>query len=186
MKLRWVSEPTFQGTGYSNNVRELIFALNELGVDAKAITSEEPWPGYEHIKTEIDDIDEETHVIGRTYTYDALEPYTNKAKSISGILCLEGDRLPESWVATSNVMDYVYTASHFGEQQFINNGIIPEKIKLLPHGVQTKMFYQDPHYTERWPEFTFCFVGGFAIPGDRKGADIAALAFRREFKDNER
>lgn len=185
LKIRWLGEPIFSPTGYATNVRELCYALSKT-CDAKAITDEIPPLKYKDCVTKENDIDSETHLIGRTYTYNQyLLPYENIAKSISGILVLEGDRLPEDWIATANIMDIVWTASKYGEQQFINNRIIPEKIKILPHGIDPNIFYPQVN-PQRFPDFTFCFVGGFAIPGDRKGLDIAAKAFHEEFNNKEK
>src|SRR3990167_8090486 len=141
IKLRWYGDNIYGHTGYANNVRELLYAMHQLGADAKAIMPPLPAGEYlppkcEPIITREIDIDKETHVSGRTYVYNEfLKQWTGKCKTLSAILVLEGDKLPQEWVCIANSLDYIWTASEYGKRQFIANGIVPEIVKVIPHGI---------------------------------------------------
>lgn len=191
MKIRQIGDNPYGVTGYSNNVRELFYELNKIkDVDAKVIypkTNEYIPPKAANIVTDQIDVDADTHVIGRAYVYNQfLRPFHDVCRSLSAILVLEGDKLPEDWVAVANALDIVWTASEYGRNQFISNGIVPEIVRILPHGFDPQIFHPTITSKKLFPEFTFCFVGGFATPNDRKGADLLVKAFTEEFTNNEK
>lgn len=185
MKLRWVGDEIGSSTGYSNNVSEVLLALSKF-IDAKAIgiTNNER---YKNIVIPYDDIDSETHTVCRVFNEPLVNSVLSRAKSVNGMLVLEGDRLYERWITTANILTQLWATSEFNRQQFINNGIVRDKIRVIHHGVDPDVYNSkvQPLEIPDLKDFVFLFVGGYAIKGDRKGADLLVRAFKEEFNEKE-
>lgn len=97
----------------------------------------------------------------------------------------EYDQIPTDWVAgIAASVDEVWTPSAFCRDAFVRSGVSPERVAVVPHGVDPEVF--DPR-VEPWPlttdrGFRFLFVGG-AI--ERKGFDLLLRAYVREFSSDE-
>ena len=155
-------------TGYARAVREL----------TRAISAYVPviyWDG----KTDMT-FDDNDYLLGRL-PFQNLRPFYGKVKII-GNLVLESTSLPEGLVCDVNKHIYkVWCPSAFCKTNYVNSGIIPEKVDIVPHGVDCSVFkpLNKPH-----KDFTFLFVGGYTGKGDRKGADLLCKAFAEEFKND--
>lgn len=155
-------------TGYAKAVREL----------TKAISAYVPviyWDGKNEMT-----FGENDYLLGRL-PFQNLTSFYGKVKII-GNLVLESTKIPEGVVCDINKHIYkVWTPSTFCKNNYINSGVIPEKIDVIPHGVDTNIYkpLNKPH-----KDFTFVFVGGYTGKGDRKGADLLCKAFSEEFKND--
>lgn len=186
MNIRWFDN-IFDFSGYAHNVRSVAYELYKLGVDIKCIC---PKGGFLPERmlplwSEGTQIDSETIVVGRIYADIHLARKYNP-KMIAGMMVLEGNKLPESWVAKANCVDQLWATSTFNRDQFIKNGIVEDKIKVIPHGIDPTIYHMDGKARPEGDDFTFLFVGGYATRGDRKGADLLAKAFSEEFKPTEK
>lgn len=154
-------------TGYARAVREL----------TRAISAYVPviyWDG----KTDMT-FDDNDYLLGRL-PFQNLRPFYGKVKVIANLV-LESTSLPEGIVCDVNKHIFkVWCPSTFCKTNYVNSGIIPEKIEVVPHGVDISIFkpLNKPH-----KDFTFLFVGGYTGKGDRKGADLLCRAFAEEFKN---
>jgi glycosyltransferase involved in cell wall biosynthesis len=88
--------------------------------------------------------------------------------------------IPQPWVAPLRAVDEIWVLSEYTRQCFVGGGIPPEKVVVLPGGVDTVRFTPEG---SRYPLPTkkrvkFLFLGG-TIP--RKGIDILMRAFRKAF-----
>ncbi len=89
--------------------------------------------------------------------------------------------LPSEWVSKINQsVDEVWAPSNFVRQLYIDSGVDPSRVHVVPNGVNSD-FYRPglPHFplpTNK--NFIFLFVGG-TIP--RKGADILLRAYQTAF-----
>jgi glycosyltransferase involved in cell wall biosynthesis len=111
--------------------------------------------------------------------FQPVEQFFRKHKMV-GQVTLESTVLHEQLVRLCNMdeLHQTWTPSTFCRDNYINSGVIPEKIHVIPHGVDTDIY----HPTNRIKEpFTFVFVGGYTGRGDRKGADLLVKAFAEEF-----
>lgn len=186
-KLRW-HDSIFTRSGYSNNVREVCYALSQLGVDVKCI---DPGPydfipkGYEHLAMSKMDIcvPKDTLIISRIFNPKPFEMYPNFKKA--GMVVLEGDRIPEEWVAVANKLDQIWAISTFCKEMFIDNGIVEDIIEVIPHGVRGDIYKPTGETAPLNGGFNFLSVGGHTIPGDRKGLDILIESYCEEFKESE-
>jgi len=70
--------------------------------------------------------------------------------------------------------DRVTVPSHFAYRSFLSQGLTPEKLRLLPYGVNLSRF--EPAGAPAEGRFDILFVGGMAL---RKGVQYLAQAFQR-------
>ena len=103
----------------------------------------------------------------------------NTEARIIGHYALESTRLPERLVRECNDdrMYQVWVPSDYCKTIAVNNGVIEDKIRIVPHGYDTTIFYDKKTLGE--VPFTFLFVGGYTGKGDRKGADLIAEASKK-------
>ena len=97
------------------------------------------------------------------------------------ILPWEFGAVPRRWVdQIQQNVDELWLLSHFSQDVFVRAGVPPERIQVIPCGVDTEIFKpQGPSWRpESCRCFLFLFVGG-AIP--RKGADVLWSAYENAF-----
>jgi glycosyltransferase involved in cell wall biosynthesis len=113
-----------------------------------------------------------------------------------GRTMFETDSIPSGWAERLNVMDEIWVPTEQSKVIFENNGVHPQRLKVIPETVDTE-FYQrterravtfKKHGLEslqRAPQdtFNFLFVGKFE---PRKGIDILMEAFFKEFSSVDR
>ena len=94
------------------------------------------------------------------------------------------DRIPTRWVEPCNAMDEVWVPSHFNRETFVASGVAPEKVRVLPPGVDTKLFRPGrvPLRIPHLRGFNFLCVTNLH---DRKGTELLLQAFLQEFKTDD-
>jgi glycosyltransferase involved in cell wall biosynthesis len=112
------------------------------------------------------------------WPHDFSRPSAGK---LAVIVPWEFGAIPRAWVQQIKTnVDELWVPSEFVKDVFVLCGIHPERIAVVPNGVNTNSFHPDgPAW--RPPEargFTFLFVGG-AIA--RKGVDLLLKAYLRSF-----
>lgn len=134
-------------TGYSRNISGLAMALADLGVDVKVIQQDDgqyvpdklkPLMEYD-VQKAVSELDTETIIMGRTYN-DIHQFKRFLHKMVCTILVLEGDKLPESWVAMANLVDQAWASSEYNKQQLINNGVAID-IQVINHGFDPEKYW---------------------------------------------
>lgn len=108
----------------------------------------------------------------------------NWSKPASGSLIIiqpwEFGSLPIAWVQASVNVDEFWVPSPIVRAMYINSGVAPEKVRVVPNGVDSKKFRPGvrplPLATKK--KFKFLFVGGTIF---RKGPDILLEAFSQAF-----
>lgn len=98
-----------------------------------------------------------------------------------GYTMLETDRIPEEWVRQANLMDEVWTPSHFNKKTFQESGVI-KPIHVIPLGIDSNYF--NPFIKGSKTEGPFIFLSIFEW-GERKAPEILLRAFNDEFSYNE-
>jgi len=96
----------------------------------------------------------------------------------------ESTKLPDDWIEPLKHCDYVWTASNWGREIFIQNGLNSEQVFVIPLGVDPKSFnpQQQPHADlSKMNGFKF-FNTGKCEP--RKGTQDLIVAFDLEFHNN--
>jgi glycosyltransferase involved in cell wall biosynthesis len=90
--------------------------------------------------------------------------------------------LPRMWLrALSREVDEVWVPSHHVRQGYVEAGLRPERVVVIPNGVDARQFHPaaEPLDLGRPPEFRFLFVGGTVY---RKGIDLLLQAYRMAFE----
>ncbi len=93
--------------------------------------------------------------------------------------------MPRRWIeGIRRAVDEVWVPSAFVRQVLVEGGAPPERVRVIPNGVDTSLFH--PEGPRAKPAgargFVFLFVGG-AIP--RKGVDLLAKAYGRAFSSRD-
>lgn len=88
--------------------------------------------------------------------------------------------LPKSWVANEKNVDEFWVPSPLVRSMYLDSGIAPEKVRVVPNGVDLKKFRPGvrPLALPTKKKFKFLFVGGTIF---RKGPDILLEAFTQAF-----
>jgi glycosyltransferase involved in cell wall biosynthesis len=106
------------------------------------------------------------------------------AGSIVQILPWEYGTLPRAWVdgLRAHPRDEVWTPTEYCRAMFLEAGIAPERVAVVPNGIDPERFSPDravePYPLPTRASFTFLYVGGI-LP--RKGVDVLMAAYRRAF-----
>lgn len=107
--------------------------------------------------------------------------FVRRASSYTiGMTMFECNRLSYSWTKRCNLMDEIWVPSEFNRITFIKSGVAPHKIRVMPYGVDTQMFYPNitPLTIPGQRKYTFLSVCSF---DERKGIETLISAFLEEF-----
>lgn len=188
----------FGQTGYAIHTKNLALALNKLVPVTVTTNKFQGWVSvcndeeYKMLGGNPDDCDINIMIgLPPYWSY-----YASKTKPFIGFLVWEGDKIPSSWIKClldKNVKQ-VWVPSEHTKQAIINTindytldlendvvyNIIKNKIKIVPHGVNTQLF--KPNTEKRQKVFTFIankgWRGGWL---DRGGLAFLFKAFNEEF-----
>lgn len=96
----------------------------------------------------------------------------------------ESTKLPDDWLAPLAAADRIWTATAWGKRVFAANGFDPDRIDVVPEGVDPARFNPDVTPTGAFPAapFKFLAVGRWER---RKGMAELVQAFDREFGDRD-
>lgn len=88
--------------------------------------------------------------------------------------------LPQEWVEQARNAHEIWAYSEHVRRTYINSGIHPEKIKVVPLGIDPKLFHPDvpPAELPTTKSYKFLFLGGTIF---RKGPDVLLRAYRERF-----
>lgn len=93
--------------------------------------------------------------------------------------------VPLRWIPhIKSGVDEMWVPSKFSREAFVRSGVLPEKIRVIPNGIDTEVFGPAGNvwHPEGCRDFVFLFVGG-SIP--RKGVDVLWEAYSRAFSSND-
>ena len=106
------------------------------------------------------------------------------AGTIVHILPWEYGTLPRAWVdgLRANPRDEIWTPTEYCRAMFLDAGIAPERVAVVPNGIDPERFspHRDvvPYPLPTRKAFAFLYIGG-VLP--RKGVDVLLDAYRRAF-----
>jgi glycosyltransferase involved in cell wall biosynthesis len=106
------------------------------------------------------------------------------ARTIVQILPWEYGALPRAWVdgLRAGGADEVWTPTEYCRRMFVDAGIAPERVAVVPNGIDPERFSPDrpiePYPLATRAAFRFLYIGG-VLP--RKGVDVLLAAYRRAF-----
>lgn len=185
MKLTFIC-PAFDASGYAEAARSIIFGLLDRGYPIRVLPRDWsqldaglPSPQKQKLLALCGSgIFPEGPVIQICEAQD-FQPVAGRFNI--GMTMLECDRLPARWVEKCNQMDQVWVPSTFNQTTFRNSGVRPEKIKVVPVGVNVNRFHPAvTPMTFGQARGRFVFLSNFEwVP--RKGYDLLLRAYLEEF-----
>lgn len=93
--------------------------------------------------------------------------------------------VPREWVRDIEThVDEVWVPSQFTRNAFVEGGVSPRRIRVIPNGIDPVLFSPEgPSFRpESARSFVFLFVGGLI---QRKGADLLIRAYRSAFRSGD-
>lgn len=109
-----------------------------------------------------------------------FKPHPRAVRNI-GRTMYETDRIPPEWVEACNEMDEVWVPSTFNVHTFARAGVAREKLYRIPGAIDASRFDPDidPMYLPQAKGFVFLSVFAWSL---RKGWDVLLRAFLEEFE----
>jgi glycosyltransferase involved in cell wall biosynthesis/Tfp pilus assembly protein PilF len=88
--------------------------------------------------------------------------------------------LPLKWIKQLNQVDEAWVPSQYVREVYLSSGVSPEKVKVLPNGIDPTRFHPEaePMKLPTQKKFRFLFVGGTI---HRKGPDVLLEAYLKTF-----
>ncbi|HXE32155.1 MAG TPA: glycosyltransferase [Terriglobales bacterium] len=97
-----------------------------------------------------------------------------------GRTAFETDSLPDGWTERCNVLDQVWVPSEFNRETFSRAGVAPERLRVMPEGLDTQRFRPGlaPLPIPERRGFNFLSIFDWI---DRKGPDVLLRAYVQAF-----
>jgi glycosyltransferase involved in cell wall biosynthesis/GT2 family glycosyltransferase/SAM-dependent methyltransferase len=182
--------PVFDRSGYANEARDYVLALDEAGVDVavnpmqwplsapglpqpvarrlRALATREMASGFVHV------IQHQAIRFARHH----------QAAANIGRTMFETDTLPRDRVERCNAMDELWVPSSFNVETFTRAGVDPARLVVIPEAIDAEL-YRRRVRPLRIPDargFVFLSVFAWSI---RKGWDVLLRAYVEEFRRDE-
>jgi len=188
LKIGWIT--AIDPSGYSSCARSYIHALNKndrctvntiitnvsyninlQGIDSNEINF--------HSNLAVNNFENLNAVVNHCVP-DSMK-FSFKNKNILYTICEM--EIPERWVDICNACDTIMTASEFSKNNFIDSGVISEKIHIVPHCHDPLIWNSDVKKMniKNLKGFNFLFVGDYT---PRKGGDILIKNYIKAFEGN--
>jgi len=183
--------PVFGQSGYEVITREILIALDKIGVRVRLDLPERwnaekivlPW----EIESRLDRMINTSVIPGTPIImHQQIQPIVDQLIDGTKKYCytlFETDRLPEPWKEGLLKMDGIFTFSNFNKDCWTKDGLDNNKIHVLPYGV-SKEFTNGCGKANILNKkgFTFIANGDFV---ERKNFEALIEAYTTEFKANE-
>jgi glycosyltransferase involved in cell wall biosynthesis len=185
MKILWRG-PVFNPTGISTANREVVKAIDKLGVQVEC---DDVWNDRYEFNIPMDKFSipvntNDPEIV--TIFADYPQHWRGGYGKIIGYFLHEGTKLHPGWSEVMNTVDKVLVPSEATKNLFLWNGVI-RPISVVPYGTDPKVYHPNNIinlHKESSNEFTFISVNSWTGQiGDRKGTDILIKAFDEEFKE---
>ncbi|WCK56172.1 glycosyltransferase family 4 protein [Aneurinibacillus sp. Ricciae_BoGa-3] len=102
-----------------------------------------------------------------------------------GLTMFECNRLPLGWEDKCNQMDEIWVPSTFNYHTFVDSGVLPAKLRVMPLGVDTNIFRRQSPLLEIEGKRNFAFLTLASSWDSRKGFESLLRAFFEEFREDE-
>ena len=139
----------FQGyAGYNVHAREFTKALEEVIPSEKATVIKSNYSDEKELEARqkmLLEFQDTASIINICISYGSQ--CWEKLRLFPGLKIAytvwESTKLPDDWIEPLTRCDYVWTASRWGKEVFIQNGLNPERVFVIPEGVDPQIF--NPH-----------------------------------------
>ena len=182
--------PVLDPAGYGNVSRSYLLGLDNLGVPVRVAHLRRDRGRL--LRPELERAIREmltTDVGSRPIAIIHAEPESYPRLQVQGVWArigctiFETDRIPGHWVKYCNQMDQIWVPSEFNRKTFSESGVDPEKIRVVPYGVDTEFFKPiQERYDLELRDFSFLYVSFWDW---RKGFDLLLEAYFKEFTNSD-
>jgi len=180
------SAPVFDRSGYANEARDYVLALDDSGVDIYV----NPYP-WQHVAPDLPrrDLTRITELSRAALPADFVHVIQHQAIRFSrhpdaianiGRTMFETDSLPQDRVELCNAMDEVWVPSRFNVETFTRAGVDPGRIVMIPEAIDADLYRRRMRPLGIPDAGGFVFLSVFAW-SVRKGWDVLLRAFVEEF-----
>lgn len=180
----------FNGSGYAAEARDMALALAGAGVRVKVDPLDDPPPpgpadgeyaALRQLMHTAIDPDEAIFLISEPVLWVNGRPSAQTAVLRT---MFETEQIRPEWADRCNQFDEVWVPSSQNAAAFIASGVLPEKVKVVPGGVNTDRFRPGAPPLPLARRRGFAFLSVFAW-GWRKGWDRLIQAYCEEFSPDE-
>ena len=184
--LLWVG-PLYQTEGYGSISRNYLIGLHRIGFPVRAVNFGPPPnrrlpPNTLALLRQLRHADIGDAPIGVVNWSPDLYPmvkFRGVCKKV-GLTLFETDRVPTAWVPWCREMDEIWVPTRFNFETFSQSGIPPEKLRVIPYGIDTRQFRPLAGRERRPGQKGFTFLYNFTLDW-RKGFDLLLEAYFSEF-----
>jgi glycosyltransferase involved in cell wall biosynthesis len=179
----------YGGSGYAEENWRAALALAEHQIPVQLVPTYETSDSGRLIPAQsrqlLAALQEQLVDLARSVVYNAATPDTWELAMFGrrrvGRTMFETDRVPHLFVERCNAMDEVWLPSRFNMETFAASGVKEEKLRLVPGGVDVRVFRPgvQPLPVAKKRRFNFLSVFDWQR---RKGYDALLKAYLREFK----
>lgn len=180
--------PAFEPIGYALVVRTLALMLSQQGFNIRLIPQR--WGGIplpeDPALQKLREMTDPSRPYGDVVLFAGLgsDAIRHPGRYRICLTMLESDRITQEWVTSLNSMDEVWVPSTFNARTFSESGVDPDKIHVMPLGVDSQTFRPEGPKMDIPGAKGFNFLSVFEwVP--RKGWDILLRAFFSEFGADE-
>jgi glycosyltransferase involved in cell wall biosynthesis/tetratricopeptide (TPR) repeat protein len=195
------SGPVLQPSGFGEEARDFVLALDEAGVEVMANPTE--WvpaaqltPAMASRLSELAVTEAPERFVNVVHTFPIarmtmggssgvfpmIEPFRGHPRAVRNIgwTMYETDRIPGMWVDSCNRMDEVWVPSNFNVETFSRAGVDKQKLHVVPGAVDTAEYNPGvrPLFIPEAGGFVFLSVFAWS---KRKGWDALVRAYLAEF-----
>jgi glycosyltransferase involved in cell wall biosynthesis len=187
--------PAYDPSGYATCARDYIFALHRLGVRVryepvrfwspigkKAVSGKELEILEKLEKVQVSTAAPKVHHCVPDCYKRSMDP----SRPNIGYTVFETDGCPKSWIKIMERMNLIMVPCEFNRGTFAKAGFDPNKMRIIPHIVDTDRFDPSKYKPMRIPQkrdFYFLTIMDVTY---RKGWDILLRAYLREFRGDRR
>lgn len=182
----------YGGSGYADETLAVVLGLADRGIhvelkprhsqtDTRNLLSAEVQQKLEIMKQQR--VDPATSVLFQSVPAHEFD-LQKLAKYRVGRTMFEAARIPAEWLEYCNAMDEVWVPSTFNLESFAASGVPERKLRVVPEGVHTNLYYEGAEPLKLPGMRGFNFLSMFEWC-DRKGPDVLLKAFVSEFKADE-
>lgn len=182
----------YDGSGYADETRGIVFGLHRAGVPMRI----EPLGAQQDSNDlltpdEIEELELLKHqkidfargvLLQHTPAHDfnlAMHGRTRIGRTM-----FETDRIPEGWRGNCQALDEIWVPSQFNVDAFAAAGVSPQRLRVMPSGVNTTLFHPGIEPLPMPCRRGFHFLSVFEWT-QRKGPDVLLRAYLSEFKPDE-
>jgi glycosyltransferase involved in cell wall biosynthesis len=182
----------YGGTGYAEEAWVEALGLAESGIpiqlvpigsrkDSKKLLPVESRQKLEQLKNTRLDLSRSIYYQSSPADSWDLETYGRRRVART---MFETDRIPDGWTELCNRMDEIWVPGPFNFETFAASGVHETKLKIMPAGVDTRLFRPGlkPLTIPKKRKFSFLSVFDWH---ERKGYDVLFKAYATEFKADE-